>query len=71
MRGVKQPKVNFAWRKIGSQSVITFGYSSFADNVPWQIPNAVFVIPKGATYYYNSKYREYVSDQIAFLGFLD
>jgi hypothetical protein len=71
MRGVKQPIVTFAGRRIGDVPVITFGYSSWTENVPWQIPNAVFVIPKGSMYYYNSKYREYVSDSISFLGFLD
>ena len=44
------------------------GFHSYRN--PYQLPSAVFIIPKGASYYVNPSHDAYVSDEIIYSGIL-
>ena len=48
---------------------VFFGYSAWSEG--WMNPNAEFMIPKGASYYYSERFKEYMANRIIFLGWLD
>ena len=68
-KNVVQPLINFAYRKVGDVPVVSFGYSAWSEG--WMNPNARFMIPRGASYYYSERFKEYMTDKIVFLDWLD
>ena len=68
MRGVRQPKIWVSWFKLGDIWTAMFGYRSW--DKPILNANAKFVIPAGSKYYYNEQFNEYVSDCIAWVGWI-
>ena len=68
-KNIVQPLINFAYRKVGDIMTVFFGYSAWSEG--WMNPNAKFMIPKGASYYYSEKFKEYMADRIVFLGWMD
>ena len=68
-KNIVQPLINFAYRKVGYVPVVSFGYSAWSEG--WMNPNAKFMIPEGASYYYSGRFKEYMADRIIFLGWMD